>query len=684
MDQLEEDDRRRPGGRMPLTGIPHEQSVRGGLRTIDGTDVSLSLREAKFYLAELSEALDATHHGVTPKGSCIAWPAGLSHSVGFGLETIARAQTRITHSCFIVEGHGSLTVEDLLRMPDFDHKRLNELLLAIEEFLKEQIGSGGANRLQVGIPNSATPRLKAESANLNEILNALSTPWEMVGRILAPVLAASAELNGTAKLSDVLSPELIRLASGMRVAVGSINVGWLSDGTLGPVAAASVRLARMLDQASETERMVVEHRLAGPPRKTLAEIGIEVGVTRERIRQIQKKLERKIQIGLGTDFRVVAAALKEEQGPVVPKGHLDNRINGLLSGKPALVSRLIRQALVTEMGYRLDSGHYLDDQATEVISSICALAERIADDVGIVDKEALIGGLPSKDWQAFWPAFQRCCQFHDLYGFLSTRDSAKARTKAALLSIGRAASKEEISEICGFADTQIGSYLSNIASVVRADKDRWGLREWIDDEYEGIAAEIIQRINEDGGATTVERLLTELPEKFGVSRGSVLAFMKTPKFVVRDGLVSLAHVSGLQLRDLDDVISGRDGDGAPCWTFVVEDRFFDGYSVTGVPPEFAKALGCKPDQRTSVRIANLPYCRDLSLNWRLATTTGANVGYLANPLRQLGLQPGQRVRIAIKGANLVTLTADEETVDGSSTSAADAIVERMIERRRVL
>ena len=47
---------------------------------------------------------------------------------------------------------------------------------------------------------------------------------------------------------------------------------------------------------------------------------------------------------------------------------------------------------------------------------------------------------------------------------------------------------------------------------MRADKNRWGLAEWIDDEYEGIAAEIVQRIEEDGGATRLERLIDELPK----------------------------------------------------------------------------------------------------------------------------------------------------------------------------
>ena len=178
---------------------------------------------------------------------------------------------------------------------------------------------------------------------------------------------------------------------------------------------------------------------------------------------------------------------------------------------------------------------------------------------------------------------------HDFHGILALRDTTKARVKAALMSIGRSATRDEIASVCGFEDSQtVGATLSNIPSVARADKERWGLREWIDDEYDGIIGEILQRIEEDGGTTTTERLLTELPSKFNVSPASVRAYMQTPRFEIRDGSVSLASTSRIQLRDLDDVIHGRDDSGAPYWTFVVESRYFEGYSVVGVPPEFAE------------------------------------------------------------------------------------------------
>ena len=94
--------------------------------------------------------------------------------------------------------------------------------------------------------------------------------------------------------------------------------------------------------------------------------------------------------------------------------------------------------------------------------------------------------------------------------------------KAALLHIGSPANKAEIAEQSGLTERQVGAALSQIESVARADKTRWGLREWIDDIYEGIPAEIVQRINEDGGSTRLNRLLEELPRMSRSERGKRL------------------------------------------------------------------------------------------------------------------------------------------------------------------
>jgi len=241
------------------------------------------------------------------------------------------------------------------------------------------------------------------------------------------------------------------------------------------------------------------------------------------------------------------------------------------------------------------------------------------------------------------------CGLHRLSGTLALRNTKKAQVKAAVTAIARPATKEEIADICGIALGRLGSTLSSIAGVVRADKKRWGLSEWIEDEYEGIPAEIVQRIEEDGGATRLERLLEELPRMFGVTENSVRMYVATQRFHLRDGYVSLADPSVISLQQLDDTIHGYTDDGLPYWRFRVEERYFRGYSLTGLPPEIVKAIGCEPDGRIRVSVASPVDSQPVSVGWPLASTVGPFVGYLADSLKKLGAHSGEHVLLVING-----------------------------------
>ena len=636
-------------------------------------------------LLDIRGALEAMRNGSTARMESVAWPAGLDRTVLHALPLEVRTRNCLQRER-LMEGDNPLTVQELLRVPNFGRKSLQDLLFTVEDFLNECVRIGSTGSREANEPSARTSTAPNEATVPMTRAEALRTPWDRARQLLNPLLAAAAELHGAKTLADALNPKFMRLAGRMGIegAIGAIGIDHVAKGSPGLVSAILGRLALTLDAASETECTIIEHRLLRTSPATLEAVGSQVGVTRERIRQVQARIERKIHAALGRGLRIISATLKEPLGHVVSQSELEGRIEQLLPADESLATRIFRKALLNDMGFTLDNGVYLDAQAMEQLEYIRASIRRLADDVGLVDEQRLVASLPSEEWVQWWPWVRERCGLHDLFGSLGLRDSGKARAKAALISIGRPATREEIARVCGFGENKTGSHLSVIPSVVKADKDRWGLKDWVDDEYEGIVGEIIQRIEEDGGATTTERLLTELPDKFGVNPISVRAYMQTPKFVIRDGWISLANTSSIQLRDLDDVIDGRDHGGAPYWTFVVEDRFFDGYSVTGVPAEFAKALGCAPDAGKRIRIDNLPDRVELSIRWPLASTTGASLGYLAEPLKHLGLEPGQRARVTIRGPCLVELSADDGSAEEPRTSEANAILERMMQRRRVL
>ena len=606
-----------------------------------------------------------------------------------------------------MSGNAPITAAALLRTPSFGRTSLADFVRSVERYLvdctltpsTQERGSPEPNAAIIAAPvahtdHNESERLSDESSSATSLASLLATldrasatpsaRWNLASEGFRSLLATSADVLGTATLADALRPELLRLAGrmGLETTLRSVGLHEAMLGTASLPALVARRLQDTLDGFTEKERAVVHARLVQSPVATLGEAGLRLDVSRERVRQIQVKIERKIEAALGAELRVISLTLQERLDPIVAEAELNQQIDRVIPAVSTAVATLFRIALVRAMRLTLDDGLYANDQAERLIREIKRRARELADDVGLVPEQQLIESLPDEQWRRVWPRLRRRSALHTIHGSLSLRDSAKARAKAALLSIGHPATREEIGTVCGYGAKQVGAYLANVTSVVKADRDRWGLRDWVDDEYDGIVGEIIQRIDEDGGITTTERLLTELPAKFNVSPQSVRAYMQTSRFEIRNGSIRLANPTSIRLRDLDDVIDGRDEDGAPFWTFAVESRHYRGYSVVGVPPEFAKALGCEPESGVDVGIENLPNCRALSLHWRLASTTGASLGYLAEPLRLLGLQSGDRARVAIAARRSVRLSPEHGTAP--LRQEADATLARMLRRRRAI
>ena len=340
--------------------------------------------------------------------------------------------------------------------------------------------------------------------------------------------------------------------------------------------------------------------------------------------------------------------------------------------------------LRAELDYSCEDGVCLHPDADEVLEQLRGAP---TDDAWLVDEAELLASIPH-DWATHWDVLLARAGFHRFGTQLASRDTTKARVKAAMIDLGRPATRDEIAKQAEFPEeppARLSALLSGLPSVGRAGKDTWALLDRIDDVYEGIPTEITQRIHEDGGATTLSRLLEELPRKFGVSESSVRTYVATPQFTLRDGFVSVADESTLKYRDFEDVIDGRTDSGDPFWEFTVESRFFEGYSVLGFPPELARHLGCEPNGSIRVNISAPEQCRPISVIWRLASSTGASVGYLMDPLQALGVDSGSQVRLVFVSGSTVRFEAvDRPTRATTSGTVAGDLLERLKQRRQVL
>lgn len=594
-----------------------------------------------------------------------------------------------------------VTVGQLMKLQNFGITSLLDLMCVVEaaiatDFFRTPDLSPAHAMSLASAPEIAT-------SPVLEPVNPLDANWNSAVLVFKRLLAASKEINGIQTLADGLDGDLGALAAelGMDSRLRDFEVSDLcGDQSLTEDVLAS--LTGLWESLAPLDKAILRQRLLAPEPQTLEQLGHAAGLTRERIRQIENIVKSRLRHPSATGpavlcwIAVLGVLLRRQLGPITSPSELEGRIAAAfpLAGHndddKQVVTEMARHLLRESSGYSPVDGVCLSQTAIDMVGKLKTAAQDVADEVGLVAESDLMARLPDEHWQRHWEQLIALCGLHRACGHLALRDTDKAKVKAAVLSIGHPATKEEIGELCGLAPTRLGARLSSIPGVIRADKKRWGLAEWIEDEYEGIPAEIIQRIEEDGGTTRLERLLEELPRMFDVTEGSVEAYAKSARFRISDGYVSVADPSLISLRALEDVIHGHTDDGLPFWSFKVEGRYFDGYSLAGLPPEIANALGCEPDGNLRVPVLSPEGCGTVSVRWPLTSLTGATLGYLAEPLGLLGTRQGERVHLVLESSYSVSLrrssqpqhAANQQEGSDDSSERAKEILERMKERRR--
>ncbi len=537
------------------------------------------------------------------------------------------------------------------------------------------------------LPVDAVERAAVPSETGRPLSRSAAAGESRLPELLVDLLAGVREVHGARTLLDALGTDL----AGLSAAAGI-------DGDLAEVDLATVTGGRSLatrvvddlrnlrEDLGPRRARILDGRFYRRKRKTLQELGDELGVTRERVRQLESKVKGRLASLPDREVAILAGALALRLDPILRAEELDREIGGIFSGNSgpevSLASRLVRKAL----GYRERDGVSLTPRAAMVVADLGAEARRMADDAGLIDEAALQEALPDESWRSLWPLLVELCGFRRIDGLLGLRSTKKARVKAAVLRIGRVATKAEIAERSGLTIHRTASYLSGLEGVVRADRTRWGLAEWVEDAYDGVAGEILQRIDEDGGATRVERLFDELPRLFGTSETTLRAYLGAPQFTVKDGFVRRVDPTALKLRPLDDVVDGREERQYPFFLFQVEERYFRGYSLAGLAPEIASALGCEPNGRIRVNVRRPAGCGPVSVSWKLATLKGVSMGYLSDPLEKLGATPGETVRVVLCDSNELEFQPHEASHVEAGAKGANAaeIIERMKQRRKIL
>ena len=299
-------------------------------------------------------------------------------------------------------------------------------------------------------------------------------------------------------------------------------------------------LSLILSTLNERQLFVVRERFAALEPRRLTAVGADLGVTRERARQIEAAAERKITDGLQRSRLLtdLLSSLRIEIRPVCPLDRLTGRhpeLNLIVPelGVPLwLILDRLDDYFEVEDGWAAapDLAHARDETRT--------LLGELENDDGVTELQ-LFGqkvGLPRNEIEP-WLAWFR-------YQIINEKILVRTGTTAdhivgILAVIGHPMAVDEISQIMvpSRASGTIANALGSDPRFTRTDRNAWALARWDLPTYTSIHDQIALTVDREGGEVELDALVRTLTEAFDVSPSSVQVYASSGEFVVERGVV---------------------------------------------------------------------------------------------------------------------------------------------------
>lgn len=307
------------------------------------------------------------------------------------------------------------------------------------------------------------------------------------------------------------------------------------------------------------QKIILSERLANPSPKTLEAIGIYVGLTRERVRQLEQNLIVRIEdlLSHSTDYWMNDAPMIGTIGSLLEKEpRLADSFNGI-----NLLSVLIASQHASWLQSRKSGLSWLVFR-----EDLLPKAEIPIESIKSIVQQASLESLPIETFME-WMALMRVSgeelaefmsDFEIEFGreFLrSVPNNLADKLVATLRDFDRAMSDSEITEAISSRWTW-GSARNLMSTDVRfmtVDISTYALSEWGLREYRGIKEEIISLI-EDSGSMALSEVTAVISEWFpNVSELSVRTYSNSLPLQVIDGLVTINDIGVSIQHTLDEM-----------------------------------------------------------------------------------------------------------------------------------
>ena len=309
----------------------------------------------------------------------------------------------------------------------------------------------------------------------------------------------------------------------------------------------AVKLAETFASFDGRQLSILARRMFADDPVTLDHLGTELGVSRERIRQIESKVRGHLlgligQEGLLAD---IAASVRQCIRQVMPLEELLEHFPALGQKVEGVDQPAWRVLDRIDDGYEIEDGWCLAPSRATARANTQAQLQELADQYGVVRLDAitLVETTDPQRRTEVTAAWLASCGYIVDGDFVFSRTSSVGDYAAAVLSVGGAPlTSQEI--IDRFAYERTPGSLRNAMSIderfERVDRDRWALTEWGMDAYAGIRSKIREQIAHNGGRVKLDDLIEFITSRYSVSASSVVAYASAAPFESRDGIVQVA------------------------------------------------------------------------------------------------------------------------------------------------
>lgn len=369
-----------------------------------------------------------------------------------------------------------------------------------------------------------------------------SRAWQSLGDALA-VLAEWHVLRGRPEWTVVGEPS--------DDAPGFVHAAWAelreisaSDLLKGVwVPSASELVDRELGRFAPRVLTILRHRVFADSPMTLDDLGDRLGLTRERVRQIESSAVTQLRTASSLDaVRSLASHALGGERIAVP-------IASILGECPSLESDVVKvgQPLWRVLDRLDDSFEVVDGwwcrgsvkSAAAVTRSALLAAAAELRAIRVEDVAALKGATWATDWVAYCGL-----RVHEGHALLAS-SGIPDRAAVTLENEGAPMSGEDILARLG-SERSLQSVKNALASddrFVRVDRNAWALASWGLATYQSIRQLIVDEVASNGGSVRLSKLVTRLTESYSVSAASVMGYASAPPFTTADGIVEMSVVN---------------------------------------------------------------------------------------------------------------------------------------------